>query len=183
MRLLRINRPRREDLVPIARTAYWASPTRPIGSPLPPTRCTRRSCRAGAAEWDDLPGGQTRRRERNSSFSPYPVDAVLVLKASNDARPAIQPRSAHATRSVLPALCRGSSPRTRRPRRHLAPSVRLPTPTPSPALLQGPGSRPRMRPIPTTLRQCLALRRAAANGGPVINQLCDDDVLAQPLIQ
>ena len=44
------------------------------------------------------------------------------------------------------------------------------------ALLRDLGLDPET-PIPTTLRQCLALRRAAANGGPVINQLCDEVLL------
>ena len=124
--------------------------------------------------WDDLRGGK-HGAANGLSFSPYPVDAVLVLKASNDARPAIRleartqldqsfPLSAEAVRHGHVVHEGTWHPVSPADMDAIA------------ALLRDLGLDPET-PIPTTLRQCLALRRTAANGGPVINQLCDEVLL------
>lgn len=123
--------------------------------------------------WEDLPGGRTG-AAAGLSFSPYPVAAVLVLCAVNR-RPAIRFEGQSQLGTVFPLSAE--------------------------AVLNGhlvhggtwhPISRPDCEAIvsllneadlnletgrPTTLRQCLALRRAAAGGQPVVNQL-PDEVLA-----
>ena len=105
--------------------------------------------------WDDLPGGK-HGAANGLSFSPYPVDAVLVLQASNDARPAIRleartqldqpfPLSAEAVRHghvVHEGTWHPVSP---------ADTDAIA------ALLSDLGLDPET-PIPETLRQCLALR-------------------------
>ena len=123
--------------------------------------------------WEDLPGGVHGAATR-LSFSPYPVDAALVLY-SQDARPAIRIEGRtqlDRTFSLSPEAVRHGHvvhegtwyPVSRADADSIA------------ALLSDFGLDPQA-PVPTTLRQCLALRQAAANGGPVIDQLCDEILL------
>ena len=124
--------------------------------------------------WPDLAGGRNG-AANELSFSPYPVDALLILHASDDHRPAIrlEGRSQlgrsfalshqavlHGHRvdkgtwhPVSPPDCAAIS--------SLFTEIGLDTDTAA----------------PTTLRQCLALRRAAANGAPVVDQLPDEVLL------
>ena len=124
--------------------------------------------------WQDLPGGR-HGAATELSFSPYPVDVVLVLHASNDARPAVRleartqldqsfplsPEALHHGHVVHEGTWHPVSP---------ADTDSIAT------LLSDLGLDPG-DPDPTTLHQCLALRRASANGEPVIDQLCDETLL------
>lgn len=124
--------------------------------------------------WEDLPVGRSGAAAQ-LSFSPYPVDAVLVLRASADARPAIrfQGRTQHGRSFPLSseAITCGHviHEDTWYP---VAPSdVEAIT-----ELLVDAELDPE-NPCPCTLRQCLALRRAAASGGPVLDELPDSSLL------
>lgn len=120
--------------------------------------------------WDDLAGG-AHGAATGLTFSPYPVDAVLVLH-SEDARPAI--RIEGRTQGDRPFPLSGEAV-------HHGHIVHEDTWHPvsvadskSITTLFSELGIDSTTPIPTTLRQCLALRRAAADGEPVIDQLCDD---------
>ena len=126
--------------------------------------------------WDDLVGGANGVAV-GLSFSPYPVDAVLVLH-SHDARPAIRIEGRTQDDRSFPlsgeALHQG----------HIVhEGTWHPVSTDdaeSIAALFSNLGLDSADPVPTTLRQCLDLRRAAADGQPIIDQLCDDVLLDLP---
>jgi len=124
--------------------------------------------------WDDLPSGR-HGAASDLSFSRYPVDAVLVLHASKDARPALcfeaRTQSGQAFPLSAEAVRHG----------HVVHEGTWHPVSPSDTdsiatLLSNLGLDP-AAPVPATLRQCLALRRAATNGEPVVDQLCDEILL------
>ena len=123
--------------------------------------------------WDDLPSG-VNGGATGLLFSPYPVDAALVLHSA-DARPAIRIEGRTQLDRSFPL-----SPEAVRHGHVVHEGTWYPI---SPAdadsiaaLLSDLGLDPEA-PVPTTLRQCLALRQAAANGELVIDQLCDKILL------
>ena len=125
-------------------------------------------------EWEDMPAGK-HGAATEVEFSAYPVDAVLVLHVSGDARPAIRIEartqlnqsfqlSPEAVRHGH-VVCEGTW--------HPISAADTQSIT---VLLRTLGLDPDA-PDLTTLRQCLALRRAAANGEPVLDRLPDDVLL------
>ena len=123
--------------------------------------------------WEDLLVGR-HGAATELSFSPYPVHAALVLH-SQDARPAIRVEGRTQLDQSLPlsleAVRHGHIvhqgtwyPVSRADADSIA------------AVLSELGLDPEAL-VPTTLRQCLALRQAVANGEPVIDQLCDEVLL------
>lgn len=124
--------------------------------------------------WEDLPVGKTGAASQ-LSFSPYPVDAVLVLQASADASPAIrfQGRTQHGRSFPLSSEAIASG--------HLILEGTWYPVAPGDVeaiteLLVDTELDPE-NPHPSTLRQCLSLRRAAASGGPVLDELPDSALL------
>ncbi len=124
--------------------------------------------------WPDLAGGRNGAADE-LTFYPYPANVTLVLHASDDQLPAIRlegqtqlgqtfPLSAEAVQCghgvhqgawypLSPSDCEAISA--------LLAEINWSEDTPA----------------PTTLRQCLAIRRAAADGAPVVDQLPDDILL------
>ena len=124
--------------------------------------------------WEDLPAGR-HGAAAELDFSPYPVDARLVLHASSDARPAIRLEARTQLDQSFPL-----SPEAVRYGHVVHDGTWHPI---SAAATHSIGTLLRDldldpdEPDPTTLRQCLALRRAAANGEPVLDRLGDDVLL------
>lgn len=121
--------------------------------------------------WPDLPGGRNG-AANELSFSPYPVDAFLVLHASEDQLPAIRIEGRSQLDQPFPlspeAVLHGHGVNegTWHP-------VSPPDCEAISSLLTETGLDTETA-APTTLRQCLALRRAAANGAPVVDRLPDE---------
>ncbi len=121
--------------------------------------------------WDDLATGR-QGAAAELSFSPYPVGALVVLEASNSAWPSIRLTARTQLGQSFPlsfeAIHRG----------HVVHEGTWhpvsPADAQSVATLLGNIGLDTAVPVPLTLRQCLALRRAAANGEPVVDQLSDD---------
>jgi len=124
--------------------------------------------------WEDLPVGRNG-AATGLSFSPYPVDVALVLHASDDSRPAIRLEGRTQLDQIFPLSAEAF--------RHghvihedtwypISPAA-----TKSIAVVLTDIGLDVNAPASATLRQCLALRRAAANGKPVLDQLEDDILL------
>ena len=125
-------------------------------------------------EWEDMPAGK-HGAATEVDFSAYSVDAVLMLHISGDARPAIRleartelNQSFQLSREAIRhghVIHEGTWHPVSAADTH---SITI--------LLRTLGLDPDA-PDLTTVRQCLALRRAAANGGPVVDRLRDDVLL------
>ena len=124
--------------------------------------------------WEDMPTGR-HGAAAELDFSPYPVDARLVLHASSDARPAIGLEARTQLDQSFPL-----SPEAVRHGHVVHDGTWHPISAADMhsinTLLRDLGLDPDA-PDPTTLHQCLALRRAAANGEPVLDRLGDDVLL------
>ena len=127
-----------------------------------------------ASPWEDLPSGKSG-AAKDLAFSPYPVAAVLVLSCTGDDRPAIafQARTQQGLRFPLSeqSVFHGHAV-------HAETWYPL-SPEDSEtlvSLIAEAGLGPPVQP-PSSLRQCLALRKAAAERKPVIDQLPDSVLL------
>lgn len=124
-------------------------------------------------EWEDMPAGK-HGAAIDLAFSAYPVDASLVLAVSSNARPSVSleartqldqsfPLSAEAVRHghvVHQGTWYPLSPADTDSVTDLLRDLGLNLDEPN-----------------ATLNQCLALRRAAANGEPVLDRVTDDALL------
>lgn len=129
----------------------------------------------GTPVWDDLPGGRSGAAS-DLRFSPYPVEAALVMYAGEDGRPALgfQGQSQQGEQFPLSgeAVIHG----------HLVHEgtwypVSADDADAIMSLLNETGLAELPVPCPSTLRQCLTLRKAAAEGEPVIDRLPDDALM------
>ena len=121
--------------------------------------------------WEDLPGGKFGDAS-DLQFSPYPVEAVLVLQAAEDGRPALsfegrtqQGRDIPLTADAV--LCGHG----------VHDGVWYPVSADDSeaivsVLMEAGLGGPPVR-SPSTLRECLSLRRAIADGKPVVDRLPD----------
>ena len=120
--------------------------------------------------WEDLPGGRSG-AAKDLSFSPYPVDATLILCCTKDDGPGIvfEARTQQGLHFPLSeqSVFHGHAvhedtwyPVSPEHTETLA------------SLIADAGLGPPVRP-PSSLRQCLALRKAAAEGKPVVDRLPD----------
>lgn len=127
-----------------------------------------------APAWEDMPAGR-HGAAAELDFSPYPVDARLVLHASSDARPAIRLEARTQLDQSFPL-----SPEAVRHGHVVHDGTWHPisaADTHSISTLLHDLDLDPDAPEPTTLRQCLALRHAAATGEPVLDRLGDDVLL------
>ena len=124
--------------------------------------------------WDDMPAG-THGAASELAFSAYPVDAMLVLHLSDDARPAVGLEARTQLDQSFPL-----SPEAIRHGHVVHQGTWHPVSTTDAhsitTLLHDLGLDAN-KPDLTTLHQCLGLRRAAANGEPVLDRLSDDALL------
>ena len=122
-------------------------------------------------EWEDMRAGK-HGAATELAFSAYPVDALLVLHISNNARPAVSLEARTQLDKTFPL-----SPEAVRHGHVVHEGTWHPVSVADThsitALLSHVGLDPNA-PDLTTLHQCLALRRAAANGEPVLDRLTDD---------
>ncbi len=124
--------------------------------------------------WPDLPGGR-HGAAHGLTFSPYPVNAILVLHAGDDQLPAIRIEGQTQLGQTFPLAAEAVQ---------CGHGIHQGTWYPLSASdceavsgLLAEISWNEDTPTPTTLRQCLAIRRAAANGAPVVDRLADDILL------
>ena len=109
------------------------------------------------------------------SFSPYPVDAVLVLYPTDAGRPAIAFEARTQRGMCFPiageALLQGH---------FVYEATWYPVSTPDSeaiARLLTKAGLGAASPVPSTLSQCLELKKAAAAGGPVVDRLPDEALM------
>lgn len=125
-------------------------------------------------EWEDMPAGK-HGAATELAFSAYPVDALLVLHISDDARPAISLEARTQRDQTFPL-----SPEAVRHGHVVHEGTWYPVSVTDTqtitTVLRDAGLDPDA-PDLTKLHQCLALRRAAANGEPVLDRLTDDVLL------
>ena len=125
-------------------------------------------------EWEDMPAGK-HGAATELAFSAYPVNALLVLHVSGDARPALRLEARTQLGQSFPL-----SPEAARHGHIVHEGMWHPVSAADTHSISGLfrdlGLDPDA-PDPTTLHQCLALRRAAANGEPVLDRLGDDALL------
>ena len=126
-------------------------------------------------EWEDMPAGKHGAATK-LAFSAYPVDALLVLQASGDGRPAIglEGRTQLDESFALSPEAVRHGHIVYEGTWHPVSAVDTHAIT---TLLRDLGLDPHA-PGVATLHQCLALRRAAVEGAPVLDRLGDDVLLS-----